>query len=91
MLYEKVKATDDQEKKLKLHLITPTSTNFSSGIIITTVHLSKGLEFDEVLVPFVSASNYKSEIDRRMLYIACTRAMHRLTVTYEKGRSGFFE
>lgn len=89
MLYEKIIAADSQEKKLKLHLITPTSTNFSSGLIVTTVHLSKGLEFDEVLVPFVSARNYKSDIDRRMLYIACTRAMHRLTLTYERERSVF--
>lgn len=88
-LYEKLKATDNQGKELKLHLITPTSTNFSSGIIVTTVHLSKGLEFDEVLVPFVSSNNYKSDIDRRMLYIACTRAMHRLTLTYERERSAF--
>jgi DNA helicase II / ATP-dependent DNA helicase PcrA len=87
ILYGKLTA-DNQEKELKLHLITPESTNFSSGIIITTVHLSKGLEFDEVLVPFVSAANYKSDIDKRMLYIACTRAMHRLTLTHEKERSG---
>ncbi|MCW5911129.1 MAG: AAA family ATPase [Cyclobacteriaceae bacterium] len=88
MLFEKLTAAD-QEKKLKIHLLTPDSTAFSSGIIVTTVHLSKGLEFDEVLVPFVSATNYKSDIDKRMLYIACTRAMHRLTLTYEQERSGF--
>ena len=81
-LYEKIK-TD------KVHLLTPDSTSFSSGTIITTVHLAKGLEFDEVIVPFVSASNYKSDIDKRMLYIACTRAMHRLLLTYEQERSEF--
>ena len=74
-----------------IHLLTPDSTAFLNGIIVTTVHLSKGLEFDEVLVPFVSAANYKSDIDRRMLYIACTRAMHRLTLTYERERSGFLK
>ncbi len=74
-----------------VHLLTPDSTSFSNGIIITTVHLAKGLEFDEVIVPFVSASNYQSDIDRRMLYIACTRAMHKLTLTYEKERSEFLK
>lgn len=88
-LFEKLKTKRNQNKELKLHLLTPESTNFSSGIVVTTVHLSKGLEFDEVLVPFVSDRNYKSDIDRRMLYIACTRAMHRLTLTYERERSGF--
>ena len=83
-LYEKIKAH-------KVHLLNPDSTSFSTGIIITTVHLAKGLEFDEVIVPFVSSSNYKSDIDKRMLYIACTRAMHKLTLTYEKERSEFLK
>jgi DNA helicase-2/ATP-dependent DNA helicase PcrA len=64
------------------HLLNTESTSFKSGIIITTAHLAKGLEFDEVVIPFVSAHNYHTEVDRRMLYIACTRAMHRLTLTY---------
>lgn len=81
-LFEKIKSP-------RVHLLTPESTAFSSGVIVTTVHLAKGLEFDEVIVPHVSAVNYKSDIDRRMLYIACTRAMHRLTLTYEKERSAF--
>lgn len=89
-VFEKLTVAD-REKELKIHLLTPDSTSFSSGIIVTTVHLSKGLEFDEVLVPFVSAANYKSDIDRRMLYIACTRAMHRLTLTYEKEQSLFIK
>src|SRR6185369_7821087 len=83
-LYEKIKSPG-------VHLLTPDSTSFSRGAIITTVHLAKGLEFDEVIVPFVSASNYKSDIDRRMLYIACTRAMHKLTLTFEKERSEFLK
>ena len=74
-LFEKLKASN-------VHLLTPESTSFSSGIIITTVHLAKGLEFDEVIVPFVSSTNYKTDIDKRMLYIACTRSMHRLTLTH---------
>jgi DNA helicase-2/ATP-dependent DNA helicase PcrA len=83
-LYEKVKMSN-------VHLLTADSTSFSSGVIITTVHLAKGLEFDEVIVPHVSTANYKSEIDKRMLYIACTRAMHKLTLTYEKGKSEFLK
>jgi DNA helicase-2/ATP-dependent DNA helicase PcrA len=58
-------------------------------VIITTVPLAKGLEFDEVLVPFVSSDHYHTELDKRLLYIACTRAMHYLTVTFTKERSGF--
>jgi DNA helicase-2/ATP-dependent DNA helicase PcrA len=65
-----------------VHLLTAESTTFKEGVIITTAHLAKGLEFDEVMVPFVSAHNYKTEVDKSMLYVACTRAMHQLTLTY---------
>lgn len=65
-----------------VHLITVDSTVFKRGVIMTTAHLAKGLEFDEVIVPFVSARDYHTEVDRRMLYIACTRAMHQLTLTH---------
>jgi len=74
-----------------IHLLTPESTSFTSGIIINTTHLSKGLEFDEVIVPFVSATNYKTDIDKRMLYIACTRAMRKLTLTHTGEVSSFIK
>lgn len=64
-----------------VQLLTEESTTFKEGMVITTAHLAKGLEFDEVVVPFASARNYHTEVDRRMLYVACTRAMHQLTLT----------
>lgn len=69
-------------KSPQVHLLTADSTSFKDGIIITTAHLAKGLEFDEVIVPFASARNYHTDVDKRMLYIACTRAMHQLTLVY---------
>jgi DNA helicase II / ATP-dependent DNA helicase PcrA len=72
-----------------VHLLTDDSASFQEGIVITTVHLSKGLEFDEVVIPFVSSRNYHTNVDKRMLYIACTRAMHRLTLTFSKEKSSF--
>jgi len=44
--------------------------------------MAKGLEFDLVVVYNVSRENYSSELDRRLLYIACTRALHRLELYY---------
>jgi DNA helicase-2/ATP-dependent DNA helicase PcrA len=79
-------------KELKspgIYLLTPDSLAFKQGVIVTTVHLSKGLEFDEVLIPFASARNYHTDVDRSMMYIACTRAMHRLSLTYTKEKSPF--
>lgn len=35
-----------------------------------------------MIVPQVNEDNYKTDVDRSMLYIACTRAMHELTITH---------
>ncbi|RYY17089.1 MAG: helicase, partial [Cytophagaceae bacterium] len=63
-------------------LLTAESATFQEGVIITTAHLAKGLEFDEVIVPFATASTYKTLVDKGMIYVACTRAMHQLTLTH---------
>lgn len=57
---------------------------FESGLLLTTIQYAKGLEFDAVIVPFVNETNYRTEFDRGLLYIACTRAMHELTVLVDK-------
>src|SRR5258706_7574952 len=70
-------------------LLAEESTSFRAGVVITTVPLAKGLEFDEVLVPYASADQYQTDLDKRLLYIACTRALHQLTLTFTKERSRF--
>ncbi|MBE2998333.1 AAA family ATPase [Nocardiopsis sp. HNM0947] len=51
-------------------------------VTVLPVGLAKGLEFDEVVVARASAEEYAADADRSLLYIACTRALHRLTVTH---------
>lgn len=63
-------------------LLNSKSTSFGNGVVITTAYLAKGLEFDKVLIPFCTRTNYSRTIDRHMLYVAVTRAMHSLAVTY---------
>lgn len=75
-LYEQVSDCEAEIRLLDAH-----STTFSKGVMIATAYLAKGLEFDEVIVPFCDADGYRSVIDRHMLYVACTRAMHQLTLT----------
>ncbi|MEN6347799.1 MAG: UvrD-helicase domain-containing protein [Syntrophomonas sp.] len=62
-------------------LVDFNSNEFKEGITVTYVHMAKGLEFDQVIVPDVSDDWYKTEFDRNLLYIACTRAMHKLDLT----------
>jgi len=66
----------------EVHFISTDSTEFKSGITVTSIQMSKGLEFDEVIIPYADSVCYSSEHDRNLLYIACTRAMHRLTLFY---------
>lgn len=66
----------------QIHLLTPDSTNFKNGVTITSIRMAKGLEFDEVIIPDTDSRTYGSEYDRSLLYIACTRAMHDLTLLY---------
>lgn len=63
-----------------IQLIAPDSTRFVNGISVTSIQMSKGLEFDEVLVVDADEDTYRTEYDRSLLYIACTRAMHKLTL-----------
>lgn len=65
-----------------INLIDATSVAFTQGVTVATAHLAKGLEFDEVILPFCDAATYDTEIDRHMLYVGVTRAMHRLTLTH---------
>ena len=76
-------------KEWDMSLITRESASFQNGISITSVRMSKGLEFDEVLIPQADSRTYASDFDRRLLYIACTRAMHRLTLTYSGRETQF--
>lgn len=57
--------------------------------IITTVINSKGVEFDMVIVPFANDVNYKTELDRNLLYVASTRALHNLYFVADKKPSRF--
>lgn len=77
------------DKKLAVKLLDAGSIVFGKGIVITTAHLAKGLEFDWVLAPHATHNNYKTAADRQMLYVACTRAMHELYISYLNKKSDF--
>lgn len=74
-------------KKHEIGLLDFSSVKFKQGVTVTTIHMAKGLEFDEVIIPSVNTEIYKSDHDKSLLYIACTRAMHKLTLTYYGGVS----
>lgn len=71
------------QQKMSVNLIRHNTVVEIEGVSIMPLYLSKGLEFDAVLICDVSAENYHSEADKRLLYIGCTRALHRLYLLWE--------
>lgn len=63
---------------LQLQLITKETPVFEKGVMIIPVYLAKGIEFDAVLIYNASPAVYGQDNERKLLYTACTRAMHRL-------------
>lgn len=70
-------------------MLTADATEFGGGITIASAQMAKGLEFDVVLVPDVDSTIYSTAMDRSLLYIACTRAMHELHLSYVGDASAF--
>ncbi len=61
-----------------------TSPFFENNKIITTAFLSKGLEFDNVIIYDANNENFKTETDRQILYVMITRALHTVTLLNNK-------
>lgn len=61
-----------------LQLITKKTSGFNKGVMVIPVYLAKGVEFDAVLIYDASSEAYGRDNERKLLYTACTRAMHRL-------------
>jgi DNA helicase-2/ATP-dependent DNA helicase PcrA len=53
--------------------------------------MSKGLEFDEVIIPAANRETFHTDADRKLLYVACTRAMHRLALLYTGELTGLIK
>ncbi|MGX1263397.1 DNA helicase-2/ATP-dependent DNA helicase PcrA [Rossellomorea marisflavi] len=61
-------------------LLTKGTLEHDQGVVIVPAYLSKGIEFDAVIIYDASEDCYGTEDVRRLFYTACTRAMHELQV-----------
>ena len=53
----------------------------ATGVVLMSLRLAKGLEFDHVIIPDASAETYPdTPLARRQLYTAVSRAMHQVTL-----------
>jgi DNA helicase II / ATP-dependent DNA helicase PcrA len=78
-------------KLSKVKLVSGQDTAIGKGVLIISAYMAKGLEFDVVLVYGASAQNYADKYDRKLLYVACTRALHRLALYYSGEISPWLE
>ncbi|GHV28223.1 DNA helicase [Clostridia bacterium] len=75
--------------RLKLPLISPVSSIGLERIIVTDPINAKGLEFDAIIIADASEGIYReTPDDARLLYVAATRALHRLVVCYDGKLTG---
>ncbi|WP_281887371.1 ATP-binding domain-containing protein [Paenibacillus sp. YYML68] len=71
-----------------VHRISAGQQHYEGGVSVLPVYLSKGLEFDAVLIVDADAASYERTMwDARLLYVGCTRALHELELWYEGARS----
>ncbi|WEG14598.1 RNA polymerase recycling motor HelD [Pullulanibacillus sp. KACC 23026] len=61
-----------------IKLIKNGSIEYEQGVVVIPSYLSKGIEFDAVIIYDASEHVYGDESLRRIFYTACTRAMHEL-------------
>ena len=68
---------------LDLSIITEKNEEYHGGLCIIPSYLSKGLEFDAVILYNTNNINYTDSFtDSKLLYVAITRAMHELYINY---------
>ncbi len=66
--------------------------DFRQGVMVLPIQLTKGLEFDSVILWNPDREAYsESQGDAKLLYVAITRALHELHIVYHGELSGLLE
>lgn len=84
-LHSKVSVVDD-----RINLIDDNIDAYDNKVCIISAFNSKGLEFDAVVI-IDSDKYYSTEIDRHIMYVASTRALHKLCVLSINEPSSFIK
>ena len=63
-------------------LMTEDADHIPTGVIVVPIAQAKGLEFDAVIVHDAGEHAFSRPADRRLLYTACTRALHELVLLH---------
>ena len=71
---------EDLKQKTEIRQVKNGSAEGLKGTFVMPVYMSKGLEFDGVIVCDADMGAHCSEEDKKLLYVECTRALHRLSL-----------
>jgi len=88
------KAVHNELKKnnqLNIKLLEGKEEKYDNSIVIVPSYLSKGLEFDAVVIINIDDVYNEDELDLKLLYVAMTRAQHKLYVYYKEGNNSLLE
>ena len=84
---KEAKALEKNLKKLIDCSLLTQPEDYNNRILITTCATAKGIEFDAVIIPNADKDNYHNTIDKNILYVSSTRALHKLFFVCEKEAS----
>lgn len=79
-------------KTISITKIDESTNKYDGGICILPVYLSKGLEFDCVILTDVDDLTYdiNNILDMKLLYVAITRALHHLDILYTNDKLSLY-
>jgi len=75
-----IKIILEKQGLFTIPLLTGHEDAYQGGTFIIPSYATKGLEFDAVLLINLKDAYQTNELDTRLLYVALTRAMHRLFI-----------
>ena len=65
--------------------------DYKNKVLVTTCATAKGIEFDAVIIPNADEENYQNNLDKNIIYISSTRALHKLFFVSKKSPSKFIK
>ncbi|MEY8738932.1 AAA family ATPase (plasmid) [Niallia taxi] len=75
---ESIKAYESLASIDEIILVKSNAIEYEQGVVVVPAYMSKGIEFDAVIIYNASGQVYADESLRKLFYTACTRAMHYL-------------
>ena len=80
-------------KHIEISKIDESTTRYDGGICLLPIYLSKGLEFDCVILTDIDDKNYDKDniLDMKLLYVGITRALHNLDILYSKDKQQLYK